>query len=129
MSNSKVFLAATVVWTSWSFAGEHHHKREPTTQDSVAINGWLDETNAAMEKMRAQMAVRHTGDVDRDFVAMMAPHHQGAIDMALVYLRFGKNEPLRRLAQEIIVTQGQEIVSMKRAVGDVPPPAPPLGAR
>ena len=43
---------------------------------------YLQETDAAMTKMMADMAVKPTGDVDRDFVAMMMPHHQGAIDMA-----------------------------------------------
>ena len=49
------------------------------------------------------------GNIDRDFVAMMTPHHQGAIDMAVIELRYGKNERLRRIAQEIIVEQRQEI--------------------
>jgi uncharacterized protein (DUF305 family) len=64
------------------------------------------------------MDVKPTGDVDRDFVAMMAPHHQGAIDMAVLELRYGKNEQLRRLAQEIIVSQMQEIAAMKLAIGE-----------
>jgi hypothetical protein len=48
----------------------------------------------------------------------MAPHHQGAIDMAVIELRYGKNEQLRRLAQEIIVSQMQEIAAMKLAIGE-----------
>jgi len=48
----------------------------------------------------------------------MIPHHQGAIDMALVELRYGKDERLKRLAQEIIVTQQQEIDVMHLALGD-----------
>jgi uncharacterized protein (DUF305 family) len=56
-------------------------------------------------------------NIDTDFVAMMAPHHQGAIDMAQAELRYGHNEQLRRLAQEIIVTQQQEIVAMRLALG------------
>ena len=39
--------------------------------------------------MMADMAIKPTGDVDRDFVAMMVPHHQGAIDMAQAVLRYG----------------------------------------
>lgn len=53
------------------------------------------------------------GDPDHDFAAMMIPHHQGAIDMAKVELLYGKNPALRRLAQEIIVTQGSEIAMMQ----------------
>jgi uncharacterized protein (DUF305 family) len=81
---------------------------------------YLTANQAAMDKMMRDMAVRPSGDVDRDFVAMMAPHHQGAIDMALAYLRYGSNEQLRRLAQEIIVTQQQEIAVMRLAIGAQP---------
>src|SRR5205085_8989550 len=62
---------------------------------------FLAENDAAMDKMMKDMAVKPSGDVDRDFVAMMRPHHQGAIDMAQALLRYGHNEQLRRLAQEI----------------------------
>ena len=67
----------------------------------------------AMQRMHQAMAVPSTGDPDRDFAAMMIPHHQGAIDMAEVELRFGKDERLRRLAQGIIVEQRQEIAVMQ----------------
>jgi hypothetical protein len=95
---------------------------------------FLTENGAAMDKMMAGMNVRPTGDVDADFAAMMIPHHQGAIDMAVAELRYGKNEQLRRISQEIIVDQQQEIVAMRLALGQKPPasePAPtqvPAGA-
>ncbi len=76
-----------------------------------------------MNKMMADMHIKPTGDVDRDFVAMMVPHHQGAIDMAQAELRYGHNEQLRRLAQEIVVTQQQEIPAMRLAVGEPLPPS------
>ena len=78
---------------------------------------FLSENDAAMNKMMADMTVKPTGDVDRDFVAMMVPHHQGAVDMAKAELRYGHNEQLRRLAQEIVVTQQQEISVMRFAPG------------
>jgi hypothetical protein len=65
--------------------------------------------------MMAGMDVKPTGDVDADFAAMMIPLH--AIDMALAELRYGKNEQLRRIAQEIIVEQQQEIIAMRLALG------------
>jgi hypothetical protein len=71
------------------------------------------------------MSVKPTGDVDRDFVAMMVPHHQGAIDMAQAELRYGHNEQLRRIAQEIVVEQQQEIVAMRVALGQPLPPQAP----
>ncbi|SRR5258707_7491593 len=87
---------------------------------------FLAENNAAMTKMMAAMEIKPSGDVDKDFVAMMTPHHQGAVDMAQAMLRYGHNEQLRRLAQEIIVTQQQEIVVMRTALGQpasVPSPS------
>jgi len=86
---------------------------------------FLDENDAAMSKMMAGMAAKPTGDVDRDFVAMMVPHHQGAIDMAQAELRYGTNEQLRRIAQEIIVEQQQEIAAMQLAIGAPLPPSQP----
>ena len=86
---------------------------------------FLGENDAAMKKMMSDMAVAPTGDVDADFVAMMVPHHQGAIDMAIAVLRHGRNPQIRRLAQEIIVTQQQEIAAMRLAVGQPLPPSLP----
>jgi hypothetical protein len=77
---------------------------------------FLDENEAAMRKMMVGMSIVASGDVDRDFAAMMIPHHQGAIDMARAELRHGRNEFLRRIAQEIIVEQQQEITAMRLAV-------------
>jgi uncharacterized protein (DUF305 family) len=88
---------------------------------------FLAENAAALRKMMTDMAVRPSGDIDNDFVAVMIPHHQGAIDMALAVLRYGRNEQIRRLAQEIIVTQQQEIVVMRLAVSrPLSPPRPSL---
>ena len=84
---------------------------------------FLAENSAAMNSMMARMSVKPTGDVDVDFAAMMIPHHQGAIDMALAELRYGKNEQLRRIAQEIIVDQQQEITAMHLALGQKLPPS------
>ena len=93
--------------------------------DAGAEASFLAENVNAMKKMMGDMAVKPTGDVDADFVAMMVPHHQGAIDMALAVLRHGRNPQIRRLAQEIIVTQQQEIAVMRLAVGEPLPPSTP----
>jgi len=84
---------------------------------------FLAENDAAMAKMMAAMDVKPSGDVDADFVATMVPHHQGAIDMAQAELRYGRNEQLRRLAQEIIVMQHEEIAAMRLAIGQPLPSA------
>jgi Domain of unknown function (DUF305) len=86
---------------------------------------FISENDAAMNRMMADMTVKPSGDVNRDFVDMMVPHHQGAIDMAKALLVHGDNEALRRIAQEIVITQQQEIVAMRLAIGE---PAPPSAA-
>ena len=86
---------------------------------------FLKENDVAMSTMMAGMSVKPSGNVDADFVAMMLPHHQGAIDMAVAELRHGHNEQLKRIAQEIIVDQQQEIVAMRLALGEKLPPSAP----
>ena len=99
---------------------EHHgYEAMPASAEAP----FLQENDAAMSKMMSAMAVKPTGNVDRDFIEMMIPHHQGAIDMAQTYLRYGRNEQLRRIAQEIIVEQQQEIAAMRLALGE-PLPSP-----
>ena len=63
--------------------------------------------------MRAMHASPPTGDADRDFLAMMIPHHQGAIDMARAVLVHGRDPMVHQLATEIIASQQTEIDSMK----------------
>jgi hypothetical protein len=86
---------------------------------------YLAENVSAMTKMMIDMSIRPSGDVDTDFVAMMVPHHQAAIEMAQAELRYGRSEPLRRMAQEIIVTQLQEITAMRLSLGQSLPPSVP----
>jgi uncharacterized protein (DUF305 family) len=98
---------------------------KPFRSASTAEAPYLAENVSAMTKMMIDMGIKPSGDVDTDFVAMMTPHHQGAIEMAQAELRYGRNESLRRMAQEIIVTQLQEITAMRLALGQpLPSPAP-----
>lgn len=74
---------------------------------------WAD-LQTSMEKMHAAMtSVEPTGNSDADFVKLMIPHHQAAIDMAKTQLLYGKDPQMRRLAQEIITDQQSEIELMK----------------
>ncbi len=68
---------------------------------------------AADDKMMADMGRPMTGNADRDFVAGMLPHHQGAVDMAKVELQYGKDAELRRLARGIVAAQEKEITQMR----------------
>lgn len=68
---------------------------------------------AANAKMHRDMAIQFSGDADRDFLAGMIPHHQGAIDMAEVVLKHGKDARVRKLAKGVIAAQQREIAQMK----------------
>ena len=76
-----------------------------------------NEAAAAFEavntKMHKDMTMEMTGDPDVDFMNGMIPHHQGAIDMANVLLKYGKDPVTRKLAEDIIKAQESEIAMMK----------------
>jgi YVTN family beta-propeller protein len=84
-----------------------------TAQAGSQTAQFVAEIHAAMRQMMTAMDVTPTGDTDADFADMMIPHHLGAIAMAQAELKAGRNEQLRRLAQEIIITQQQEIAVMR----------------
>ena len=83
-----------------------------TTTSDTPVDSALTETMSTMHD--AMHDVQLTGKPDIDFARLMIPHHQGAIDMAKVELLFGTDACLRRLAQEIIVTQASEIQLMQK---------------
>lgn len=91
-----------------------------TSSATAAVDGFDAQMTEAMTRMHHAMMLPPTGDPDRDFAAMMIPHHQGAIDMAKVQLQYGKDPRLRRLAQGIIVEQAQEIAVMQQILDEAP---------
>lgn len=90
---------------------------QPAAADSTSHSSqFVADIHSAMQTMMTAMDATPTGDVDTDFAAMMIPHHEAAIEMAQAELRSGNNEQLRRLAQEITVTQQQEVEVMRLAL-------------
>jgi len=86
----------------------------PHLGDRLASDSHWSELNLNMEKMhRAMASVEPSGHSDVDFVSLMLPHHQGAIDMAKAQLLYGTDPQMRRLAQEIITDQQSEIALMQ----------------
>lgn len=63
--------------------------------------------------MRDMHSSGFSGDPDRDFLAMMIPHHEGAIDMARLVLIHGRDPLVRQLAEDIIASQTVEISGMR----------------
>lgn len=81
-----------------------HSSEAPSSQAYMAAN----------EKMHRNMSMDYSGDADVDFVRGMIAHHQGAIDMAKVELKYGKDNEMRRLAERIVKAQEGEIKLMQR---------------
>jgi uncharacterized protein (DUF305 family) len=94
-------------------AGVHAESNGNNSQVTADL-AW-SELMASMDKMHTAMgAVERSGNSDVDFVRLMLPHHQAAIDMAKTQLLYGKDPQMRRLAQEIITDQQLEIEMMQR---------------
>ncbi len=69
---------------------------------------------ASGEQMMQGMNAPYTGNADKDFAAQMLAHHEGAVSMAQVELKYGKDPEMRKLARDIIKAQKQEIAFMKK---------------
>jgi uncharacterized protein (DUF305 family) len=102
-----LILISTVTPAAWQ---QDDQSRRRTT---VSGPQW-SELAESLDKMHAAMAaVERSADSDVDFVKLMLPHHQAAIDMAKIQLMYGKDPQMRRLAQEIIADQQSEIELMQ----------------
>lgn len=101
-----------LILASISFLVSAHYLGMTPTFGEDAFHATMLDSMVRMERDMRNASM--TGDPDHDFAAMMIPHHQGAIDMAKVELLYGKDPVLRRLAQEIIITQNSEIQVMQQ---------------
>jgi uncharacterized protein (DUF305 family) len=92
--------------------------------DSRAMS-FMHSMEESMTRMDSDMkSAAMNGDNDHDFVTMMMPHHQGAIDMAKAELLYGKDPVIRRLAEEIVVDQQSEIQAMQLWLSKQPAASP-----
>lgn len=82
-----------------------------------AVGQFAHEMDIGMAKMMADMhAPGYSGNPDIDFLAMMVPHHQGAVEMARLVLIHGRDPVTRKLAEDIIAGQQIEIEGMRRRI-------------
>jgi Domain of unknown function (DUF305) len=105
-------VVLTILGISMLRAGVESETLANSSQ-TTADADW-SELIASMDKMHMAMgAIKRSGNADVDFVRLMLPHHQAAIDMAKTQLLYGKDPQMRRLAQEIITDQQSEIELMQ----------------
>jgi uncharacterized protein (DUF305 family) len=97
--------------TSASMAGMDMSASNGSQNHSASTKEFQASDHAMMSGMSG---IQYTGDADQDFVAHMIPHHEGAVAMAKVELKYGKDAKLRALAKEIIASQDKEIAFMKQ---------------
>jgi uncharacterized protein (DUF305 family) len=93
-------------------SGMYHATLPPGSPAAIYQHG-MDSVMTVMDNGMHQMGGVSPTDIDASFAAMMAPHHQGAVDMARLQLLYGKDPELRRLAQSIIAEQQVEIQQMQ----------------
>jgi uncharacterized protein (DUF305 family) len=111
-ATTKLFIALAIFSFAMAWIGratahgdQNHRSDDPDWSELIA----------SMDKMHMAMsAVTRSGNSDVDFVRLMIPHHQAAIDMAKTQLLYGKDSQMRRLAQEIMTDQQLEIELMQR---------------
>ena len=98
-------------------AGAQHAGHAPVVPQGHGADfaRFAGEMNVGMDRMMRDMhAPGYSGDPDIDFLAMMIPHHEGAVEMARLVLVHGRDPATRRLADEIIASQTVEIEAMRR---------------
>lgn len=110
---TRLALALAAALVAMPAAAQHAGHGAPAARPAAQETAATREFRAASDRMHRDMAIRFTGNADRDFAAGMIPHHQGAIDMANVVLRHGSDPEMRALAQNIIRAQEAEIAQLR----------------
>ena len=103
----RFILAASVVAITPALAMAQDNTAATTSDAGQAFK------DANQKMMDDMMGMQPSGDPDMDFTMMMIPHHQGAVDMAKIELKYGKDKALRAMAKKIVVSQEKEIAEMK----------------
>lgn len=105
--------ALALVASGWAVAQESRDKIHRHDAVAAEVDAFASAMDEAMRRMMHNMHRPAMGDPDRDFLAMMIPHHQGAIDMARLVLVHGRDPLTRQLAEHILATQAVEIDAMR----------------
>jgi uncharacterized protein (DUF305 family) len=88
-------------------------KKEPLTKSKDFEVYEKTDAKAMDVMMQGMHAVKLTDNMDKDFVALMIPHHQSAVEMAKAYLPYSTDKTLKEIATNIVKTQTDEIEWLK----------------
>jgi uncharacterized protein (DUF305 family) len=123
MMRPAVLVLAAAAALTWAFAddpsasaqnGNHAHSAPASPKAWSRGSEFSRALHDSMARMHEEMlSALPSGDADRDFLALMIPHHEGAVEMARFVLISGRDPLVRRLAEEIIASQQAEIAAMK----------------
>lgn len=113
-------LLGTTLWLATAGSAHAQQAVSAPAAMSMEMNHATSESNPATQAYRAGSAAMmqgmdapYTGDADRDFAAHMLPHHEGAVSMAKVELKYGTDPVMLKLARAVIKAQDEEIALMK----------------
>jgi uncharacterized protein (DUF305 family) len=108
-------VAISLIGLSVTAYAQTPHSHGHEKQGSVSSGGSeaTKAFRAANARMHKDMDIKFSGDPDVDFVRGMIPHHRGAIEMAKVQLKYGKDDQIRKLAADVIREQEREIADME----------------
>lgn len=107
-----LFAALNVCAYATAQTAQHHGPAATARGSGSSFEREMDESMARM--MKDMHSPGYSGNADVDFLVMMMPHHQGAVEMAKLVLLHGRDPAVRMLAEEIIAGQTIEIDSMRR---------------
>ena len=108
-----VFLLSNCAAAQSQDTGDHSQMMMKLKEGAAASEAGKAYMAAMMKMNRTMTTMEMTGDPTRDFVMMMIPHHQSAIDMAKVVLQHGKDEAVKKWANDVIREQEREIAEMQ----------------
>jgi len=110
-------LLILIVIPASALAVRNQVRHMTTGNTTMQDPNWAELMKSMQTMLAAMGTAKPSGNDDVDFVNLMLPHHQAAVDMAKAELLHGSDPQMRRLAQEVIADQQSEIQLMHLWLG------------